>query len=158
MLLLCICSISISIAKRPQPFSQSAHPLSVVCFVLITHMYDIISNFLCAFNCLLFTFSGAFLSLFFLIVFSSTRKKTRVPSTAGNSAQTTRGRRNEWHKKEVRRSVYVGFMLAAWSIRGWSRDDHSKRGEKNMKLRCMNFPFQAALRFFGNTNYIKKEK
>jgi hypothetical protein len=44
---------------------------------------------------------------FFLTVFSSPLKKTRVPGTAGNSAQTTRGRRNEWHKKEVRRSVVV---------------------------------------------------
>jgi len=36
---------------------------------------------------------------FFLTVFSSPLKKTRVPGTAGNSAQTTRGRRNEWHKR-----------------------------------------------------------
>lgn len=49
----------------------------------------------------------AFLSFLLLTVFSSPLKKTRVPSTAGNSAQTTRGRRNEWHKKEVRRSVVV---------------------------------------------------
>jgi hypothetical protein len=48
-------------------------------------------------------------SLFFFLktVFSSPLKKTRVPGTAENSAQTTRGRRNEWHKKEVRRSVVV---------------------------------------------------
>ena len=38
----------------------------------------------------------AFLSLFFfLIVFSSPLKTTRVPSTAGNSANETHGRRNE---------------------------------------------------------------
>lgn len=49
----------------------------------------------------------AFLSFLLLTVFSSPLKKTRVPGTAGNSAQTTRGRRNEWHKKEVRRSVVV---------------------------------------------------
>ena len=48
-------------------------------------------------------------SLFFFLktVFSSPLKKARVPGTAGNSAQTTRGRRNEWYKKEVRRSVVV---------------------------------------------------
>ena len=47
---------------------------------------------------------------FFLTVFSSPLKKTRVPSTAGNSAQTTRGRRNEWHKKEVRASFSGGRL------------------------------------------------
>lgn len=47
------------------------------------------------------------LFFFFLIVFSSPLKTTRVPSTAGNSANKTHGRRNEWYKKEVRRSVVV---------------------------------------------------
>lgn len=44
---------------------------------------------------------------FFLTVFSSPLKKTRVPSTAGNSANKTHRRRNECNKKEVRRSVVV---------------------------------------------------